>query len=96
VVSYIFDVHDAKHRQALTAVLQREIGPEVKDIIMTIGEQFIQQGERRLLLHLLRKRFGAQVNADTERRLAAATPEQIALWAERVFSAATLAELLED
>jgi hypothetical protein len=100
VVSYIFDVHDAKHRQALTAVLEREIGPEAKDIIMTIGEQFIQQGEqqgeRRLLLHLLRKRFGAEVSADTERRVAAASTEQIALWAERVLSAATLAELLED
>jgi predicted transposase/invertase (TIGR01784 family) len=100
VVSYICVVNDAKHRQALTAVLEREIGPEAKDIIMTIGEQFIeqgiQQGERRLLLHQLRKRFGAQVNADTELRLASATPEQIALWADRVLSAATLAELFAD
>jgi putative YhgA-like transposase len=100
VVSYIFTVNDAKHRQALTAVLERESGPEAKDIIMTIAEQFIeqgiQQGERGALLRLLRKRFGAQVNDDTERRVAAASPEQIALWLERVLSAATLAELLAD
>lgn len=96
VVSYILIVHDAKHRQALTAVLEREIGPEAKDIIMTIAEQFIQQGERGLLLRQLRKRFGAQVNANTEHRIAAASSEQIALWAERVLSAATLAESLAD
>jgi hypothetical protein len=108
VVSYILEVNDTKHRQALTAVLLREIGLEAKDILMTIGEQFreegreqgreqgIQEGERGLLLRLLRKRFGAQVNADTERCIAAASPEQIALWAERVLSAATLAELLAD
>ncbi|HEX3473621.1 MAG TPA: DUF4351 domain-containing protein [Kofleriaceae bacterium] len=71
---------------------------------MTIGEQFIeqgieqgiQQGERGLLLRQLRKRFGAQVTTDTERRLATASPEQIGLWAERVLSAATLAELFAD
>jgi predicted transposase YdaD len=108
VVSYILEVNDTKHRQALTAVLLREIGPEAKDILMTIGEQLreegreqgreqgIQEGERGLLLRQLRKRFGAQVNADTERRLAAASPEQIGLWAERVLSAVTLAELLAD
>lgn len=112
VVSYILIVNDTKHRQALTAVLLREIGPEAKDILMTIGEQFIEQGreqgiqegmergvlegQRRMLLAQLRKRFGAQVNSDTERRLAAASPEQIGLWAERVLSAATLAELLAD
>jgi predicted transposase YdaD len=100
VWSYIFNVVDIEHHQALRVVLQREIGPEAKDILMTIGEQFIQegrqQGERGLLLRLLRNRFGAQVNDDTERRVAAASPEQIALWADRVLSAVSLAELLAD
>jgi hypothetical protein len=44
----------------------------------------------------LRKRFGVQVNADTERRVAAASSEQIGLWADRVLSAVTLAELFAD
>lgn len=104
VVSYILEVNDTKHRQALTAVLLREIGPEAKDILMTIGEQLreegreqgIQEGERGALLRLLRKRFGAQVNDHIERRVAAASPDQIALWLERVLSAGTLAELLAD
>lgn len=93
---YIHVVVDTEHHQALAAILEREIGPEAKEILMTIGEQFIQQGERGLLLRQLRKRFGAQVNDDTERRVATASPEQIALWADRVLSAATLAELLAD
>lgn len=126
---YISLVHDeTEHHQTLTAILEREIGPEAKDIIMTVGEQLMEQGrqqglqegreqgiqegreqgihegreqgihegERGLLLRQLRTRFGAQVNADTERRVAAASSEQIGLWADRVLSAATLAELLAD
>ena len=59
-------------------------------------QQGIQQGERALLLRLLRKRFGNQVDDATERRLEAASTEQITTWADRVLSAATLAELLAD
>jgi predicted transposase YdaD len=103
---------ETEHHQALTTILEREIGPEAKDIIMTVGEQLMEQGrqqglqegreqgihegERGLLLRQLRTRFGGQVNADTERRVAAASSEQIALWADRVLSAATLADLLSD
>ncbi len=62
-------------------------------------KQGLEQGlerERNLLLRLVRRRFGAQVEGDTERRVAAASSEQIEVWAERVLSAATLAELLAD
>jgi hypothetical protein len=66
-------------------------------------EQGVQQGleqgverERKLLLRLLRRRFGAEVGGETERRVAAAPAEQIEVWAERVLSAATLTELLAD
>jgi len=45
---------------------------------------------------LLRRRFGAEVDGETERRVAAAPAEQVEVWAERVLSAATLAELLAD
>ena len=56
----------------------------------------VNQGERQLLLRQLRRRFGAAVDGETERRVAVASVEQIELWAERVLSAATLAELLAD
>jgi flagellar biosynthesis/type III secretory pathway protein FliH len=62
-------------------------------------EQGLEQGverERKLLLRLLRRRFGAEVDGETERRVAAARAEQIEVWAERVLSASTLAELLAD
>jgi flagellar biosynthesis/type III secretory pathway protein FliH len=62
-------------------------------------EQGVKQGlerERKLLLRLLRRRFETEVDGETERRIAAASAEQIEIWAERVLSAATLAELLAD
>jgi hypothetical protein len=58
--------------------------------------QGLEQGERKLLLRLLRRRFGSQVDRESEQRIAAAPAEQIEIWAERVLSAATLAELLAD
>jgi flagellar biosynthesis/type III secretory pathway protein FliH len=57
-------------------------------------KQGLEQGERKLLLRLLRRRFGAEVDGETERQVAAASAEQIEIWAERALSAATLVELL--
>jgi hypothetical protein len=59
-------------------------------------QQGLEQGERKVLLRLLRRRFGAKVDGEVERRIAAASGEQIEIWAERVLSAATLGELLAD
>jgi hypothetical protein len=42
----------------------------------------------------LRKRFGSQVDREVEGRVEAASTDQIAVWTERVLSAATLAELM--
>jgi hypothetical protein len=78
-----------------------------QDIVDTWRREAIQEGvqqglaegverERKLLLRLLRRRFGAEVNSEAERRVATAPAEQIESWAERVLSAATLAELLAD
>jgi hypothetical protein len=108
VVRYILLVNDNVEPEALQDFLERVAGPDAKDTIMTAGErliqkgveqgiqQGIQQGERALLLRQLRKRFGHQVDGDVERRLATASAEQIVTWADRVLSAATLAELLAD
>ena len=59
-------------------------------------KQGLEQGERKLLLRQLRRRFGAEVDDEIERRVAEAPAEQVEVWAERVLSAATLAELLAD
>ncbi len=104
VMRWILVVNDHVEPEALQAFLERVAGPNTKDTIMTAGERLIQQGEdrgiqkgeRALLLRLLRKRFGHHVGTDVEQRVATASPEQIALVAERVLSATTLPELLAD
>jgi hypothetical protein len=71
-----------------------------QDIVETWRREAIQegleQGERKVLLRQLRRRFGAEVDGEIERRVAVAPVEQVEVWTERVLSAATLAELLAD
>jgi hypothetical protein len=59
-------------------------------------QQGVQQGECAVLMRQLRQRFGDAVDAHVEQRIATATIEQIELWAVRVLSAATLAEMFAD
>jgi hypothetical protein len=71
---------------------------------VTVGQQLRQegfeQGRRetllKMFLHQLRERFGNEVPAHVERRVAAASSEQLEIWIGRVLSAATLTELLAD
>jgi predicted transposase/invertase (TIGR01784 family) len=108
VLCYILEVNDHVEREALQALLEREIGPEAKEAIVTAGQQLIEQGRQEgrqegrregecaVLLRQLRRRFGDAVDAAIEQRIAIASPEQIDTWIERVFSAATLTEVLAD
>jgi predicted transposase/invertase (TIGR01784 family) len=120
VMRYILLTNDHVDRESLQALVEREVGSEAKDAIVTVGERLIeqgrqegvqqgrqegvqqgrqegsQQGKRELLLSLLRRRFGTEVDGEIERRLATASTLQIETWADRVFSAATLTELLAD
>jgi predicted transposase/invertase (TIGR01784 family) len=112
VLCYILEVNDHVQRDALQALLEREIGPEAKEAIVTAGQQIreqgrqegrqeglregLRQGECAVLLRLLRRRFGDAVTADIEQRIATASIEQIDIWTERVLSAPTLTELLAD
>lgn len=101
VMRYILEVSEHVGSDALQALLEREIGPEAKDTIVTTGQQLIQQGieqgmkrgGQRVLLHMLRQRFGKAVDADAEQRVATASLEEIEAWALRVPSAATLADV---
>jgi hypothetical protein len=108
VMRYILEVNEHVGSEALQALLEREIGPEAKDAIVTAGQQLIEQGIQRgrqegrqqgfqeLLLRLLRQRFGDEVDPHVEQRIATASVEQIETWSVRVLSAATLAELFAD
>ena len=88
---FLMDTHDiveAWRREAIQEGVKQGLEQGVK--------QGLEQGERKLLLRMLRRRFGAEIDRDAELRVAAAAAEQVELWAERVLSAATLAELLAD
>jgi hypothetical protein len=54
------------------------------------------QGERKLMLRLLRQRFGDQVDVEIVRQVALASSEQLLRWSARILSAATLTELLHE
>lgn len=84
------------------------VGREGRDEVVTAGEQLIERGRlkglqeglqeglqtaRNMLLKLLRTRFGALPD-DAVARVQAADSAQLDLWAERVLTAATLAEVL--
>ena len=100
VMRYILEVNEQVRPEALQALLEREIGPETKDTIVTAGQQLIEQGRQQgiqqLLLRQLRQRFGAEVDSHVEQRIGTASVEQIETWSGRVLTAATLAELLAD
>jgi hypothetical protein len=67
-----------------------------QDIVETWRREARREGKSELLLRQLRQRFGDEVDAKVEQRVAQASTEQIEIWAGRVLSAATLAELLAD
>ncbi|HEY0482363.1 MAG TPA: Rpn family recombination-promoting nuclease/putative transposase [Kofleriaceae bacterium] len=112
VMRYILQVNEHVGPEELQDLLERDLGPEAKDAIMTAGQQLIEQGRQQgieqgvqqgrqqgiqeLLLRLLRQRFGGEVNTQVEQRIAAASLEQVDAWSARVLSAATLSELLAD
>ena len=59
---YILEVNEHVGPEALQALLEREIGPEAKDTIMTAGQQLIEQGIKRgivrSLINIYEARFG--------------------------------------
>ena len=90
-------------------LVQENIPPNKEDLVMTIAEQWKQQGrmegrmEGRLegrndiLNRLLTKRFGHDIlDIRMQERLRNATPEQLDRWAERILDAGTVEEVFEE
>jgi predicted transposase YdaD len=107
VMRYILEVNEHVEPEELQGLLQRDLGPDAKDAIMTAGQRLIEQGRQQgieqgrqrfqeMLLRLLRQRFGNEVDAQVVQRVATASFEQIEAWSTRVLSATTLAELFAD
>jgi hypothetical protein len=90
------DIVETWRREAIQEGVEQGLKQGRQEGVEQGLQQGLEQGERTLLLRLLRRRFGAGVDGEIERRVAAASAKQIEVWAERVLSAATLAELLAD
>ncbi len=77
---------------------------DTQDIVESFRQECRQEGRQEgrrealqdALLYLLRQRFGHEVDAHAERRIATASLEQVETWAKRILTAATLAELFAD
>jgi predicted transposase YdaD len=93
--------------EKLRAVVLREVGEDAEEAIMTAADMLREEGlqkglkkghekgQRELLLKLLSLRFGELPEA-VSARVNAADSAQLYVWAERVLSASTLAEILAD
>jgi hypothetical protein len=79
----------------------------MKEIVMTLAEKLRQEGwdkgrqggrqegQRQLLLKLLTLRFG-HVQQDSASRISEAGDEDLERWAERVLTASSIDEVLDD
>jgi len=71
VMRYILEVNEQVRPEALQALLEREIGPETKDTIVTAGQELIEQGRKqgieqgiaRSFVDVYEARFGAMPEA---------------------------------
>jgi hypothetical protein len=80
--------------------LARVLGPRASEVVMSTAQRLIEQGRaegeargaRRVLGLQLRSRFGV-LDPQTEKRLEAASVEELERWAERVVDARTLADV---
>lgn len=103
VMRYISKLKDAEEIKEFDQFLEHELGSDAKGIMISLYDQLIQEGmergevagERKLLMKLLHERFGS-LDAETERRVATATIEQLETWGTRVLFATTVAEVLAD
>lgn len=111
IFRYIFVVTERLGSEDLVLRLTQAIGEEGKEEMASVAEQLREEGERRglvkgrveglaegqrkVLLKLLRARFGELPEAAVT-RVNAASVAQLDLWAECVLSAPTLADVLES
>jgi hypothetical protein len=89
---------DVRHPpEEVMARLGEAVGKRRKKQVLSAGEILIErgqkEGERKILLRMLRLRFG-ELSVDVTARIDAAESEQIERWADRVLTAATLDEVL--
>jgi predicted transposase YdaD len=111
IYRYMMVVTERYRPEELTGLLGKALGEEGKAEMASVADQLREEGERKglargvvegrlegrreLVLKLLRARFG-ELPEVAVARVNAADVVQLDLWAERVLSASTLADVLES
>lgn len=80
---------------------KENVPPEKEEMIMTIAEQWKQQGRvegrQAMLQRQFTKRFGQTIlDIQIQERLRKATPEQLDLWAEKLLDAKSIEDIFKD
>jgi predicted transposase YdaD len=105
MVRYLFEVSEHVTREAVTGMLRSALGEQADEVIMTIGQQLIEQGrkqgveqgieqgERKLLLRQLVRRFG-ELPEKVVDRVNAASVEELERWADQILDAESIDDVL--
>jgi len=79
--------------QHLALVRERALRDEISEI-KAATEKGMQQGEKKILIRLIQKRFG-QLPGWAKEKIAQASEEQLEHWADNILDATTLEEVFE-
>ena len=91
---YIYKKGDIPNATEFQALISTQLSEDIGKEIMTLAQLHTEQGERKMLVRLLERRFGPLSPKDLT-RLNAAHDEQLLDWSERVFDARTLKDIFE-
>jgi len=99
LLRYLLATHTRFNVKKIANLLEKAAGPKAREAIVTELDEIERRGERRgqaqMLLELLTIRFGS-VPAKMKARVMAADQVTLSRWAERVLTAPTLANVLDE
>jgi hypothetical protein len=99
VFRYMLEIVELEPKEG-EEILVKALPDKVKEDVVTAADQLraegerrgLLEGERRILLRLLRKAFGT-IPAEVEQRIASASEAELETWSERVLSAQKLEDV---
>ena len=102
LLEYIFAVRKSEP-EGLPAALEAGLGSEAREAYMSFAQKLIDEGRAKgrtegqaeMLLRQVTARFGAAPPSVVD-RVRAASGEQLEIWAERILTAASLADVFCD
>ena len=95
LIRYILQVSSTATAEKVEVMMEASVGAGAREVVMTVAEQLMEKGERRLLMRLLQRRFGplpTEVLARVER----ADETMLERWADEILFAESLDALLAE